>query len=87
MVTPNNCTQFCTLFLHDLVDIEKDLFGFHFEKINGSCGSGNSHHFSQGSIFTPRKCQKIGHFSSKKAFSSFFLAMVLAGFGNFAEEK
>ena len=36
---------------------------------------------------TTQKCQKIGHFSLEKAFSSFFLAMVLAGFGNFAEEK
>lgn len=33
------------------------------------------------------KCQKIGHFSSKKAFCSFFLASVLARTFNFAEEK
>ena len=36
---------------------------------------------------TAQKCQKIGHFSLEKAFFAFFLAMVLAGFGNFAEEK
>lgn len=33
------------------------------------------------------KCQKIGHFSLKKAFFRFFLAIVLARTFNFAEEK
>ena len=37
--------------------------------------------------FLAQKCQKIGHFSSKKAFFAFFLAMVLARTINFAEEK
>jgi len=37
--------------------------------------------------FLAQKCQKIGHFSLEKAFSSFFLAMVLVRTINFAETK
>ena len=34
--------------------------------------------------FVGKKCQKIGHFSSKKAFCCIFFAMVLAWGGNSA---
>ncbi|MBO5135175.1 MAG: hypothetical protein J6C15_08520 [Bacteroidaceae bacterium] len=33
------------------------------------------------------KCQKIGHFSLEKAFSSFFLCIIVGIVGNFTQTK
>ena len=55
--------------------------------VSGDCSYGKLTFFRYFAAFLAQKCKKNGHFSLEKAFSSFFLAMVLARTINFAEEK